>query len=80
MLLLAGALGACVGIALDRFVLPHGAAPPTPAAVAAPQAAPRGDVVATGTFIQPDANNPLSRGAAGSRSRRARSCSATISR
>ncbi len=66
MLLLAGVLGASVGIAFDRFVLPHDAvAPPKPAGVSLPQATPRGDVVATGTFIQPDRNNPLSRGSGG---------------
>ncbi len=65
MLLIAGALGACVGVAFDRFALPHGAAAPTPAAVAVPQAASLGALVATGTFIQPDANNPLSRGSGG---------------
>ncbi len=65
MLLVAGALGACVGIAFDQFVLPHGAGLPTPAATVAPQAASAGTVIASGTFIQPDANNPLQRGSGG---------------
>ncbi len=65
LLVLVAAIGVSAGIGLDRFVLPHGAASPEPAAVAAPQAASPGDTVATGSFIQPDANNPLNHGAGG---------------
>jgi len=68
MLVLAAAVGLCVGIALDRFVLPHGAVAPTPAAITAAPRAPAvaaGDLLATGTFIQPDVNNPLNRGSGG---------------
>ena len=66
MLVLAAAVGISTGIALDRFVLPHGFQPPAPtAAVVAPQAASEAAVVATGSFIQPDANNPLQRGSGG---------------
>ena len=65
LLVLAAAVGLCAGIALDRFVLPHGAALPTPAAAVAPQAGRADTVVASGTFIQPDANNPLQRGSGG---------------
>ena len=67
LLVLAGALGICLGIVVDRLVLPHGAPPSAPAAtVAAPQeAASQDGTRATGTFIQPDANNPLQRGSGG---------------
>lgn len=67
ILVLAVAIGLCAGIALDRFVLPHGTGTPAPAAAAvvAPQAAKAGHVIASGTLIQPDANNPLQRGAGG---------------
>jgi hypothetical protein len=66
MLVLAAAVGIGVGIALDRFVLPHGSQPPAPAAaVVAPQAAGESADNATGTIIQPDANNPLQRGSGG---------------
>ncbi len=66
LLVLAGALGICAGIVLDRLVLPHGDAPTAPvAAVAVPQAASQESARATGTFIQPDANNPLQRGSGG---------------
>ena len=68
LLVLAAAVGLSAGIALDRFVLPHGAQSRAPApvvTVAAPQAAPAGGVLASGTFIQPDANNPLQRGSGG---------------
>lgn len=64
LLVLAGALGICVGIALDRVVLPHRAAS-APAATDVPLAEPPGNAIATGTFIQPDANNPLQRGTGG---------------
>jgi hypothetical protein len=64
---LAAAVGICAGIALDRFVLPHGGAAPAPVPVTAvaPEAAKAGGPVATGTFIQPDANNPLLHGSGG---------------
>ena len=69
MLLLAGAFGACIGIAVDRLALPHGAAAPPPkqavAPVAAQPAAAESIAMATGTFVQPDANNPLQRGTGG---------------
>ncbi len=66
MLVLAAAVGICAGIALDRFVLPHGSQPPaSTAAAVAPQAASQATVIATGTFIQVDANNPLQRGSGG---------------
>ncbi len=67
LLVLAGLIGIGVGVAVDRFALPRGAAqPPPPAAIAtAPQAAAELADVATGTFIQPDANNPLRHGAGG---------------
>ncbi len=67
MLLLAGVLGACLGIALDRLVLAHGAASPAPAAAVAAPAAVPSHPVATGTFVQPDANNPLQHGTGGVR-------------
>ena len=64
MLVLAGVVGACIGVALDRVVLPHGpvSPPPASATLAKPQAAALGGLVASGSFIQPDANNPLHRG------------------
>ena len=66
LLVLAGAFGLCAGIVLDRVVLPHNTAPPAPVeAVAAPQTGAEETVRATGTFIQPDANNPLQRGSGG---------------
>ena len=69
MLLLAGVFGACLGVALDRLVLPHGAAAPAPlpaaATAEAPQAAAPVARVATGSFIQPDINNPLRHGTGG---------------
>ncbi len=67
MLVLAGAIGLLAGVAIDRLVLPHGAAQPAPpaAAAVAPETVPEVSAVATGTFIQPDANNPLRHGAGG---------------
>ena len=67
MLLLAGVFGACLGVAVDRLILPHGAAQPPPpvASVAQPGAAAEVAALATGTFIQPDANNPLRHGTGG---------------
>ncbi len=66
LLVLTGALGLCAGIVLDRLVLPHpGASSPTPAAIAAAPVENAAGVLAAGTFIQPDANNPLQRGSGG---------------
>ena len=64
LVLSAAVLGICAGVAIDRLVLPHGVTPP-PAAVEVPGGISRTDPLATGTFIQPDANNPLYRGAGG---------------
>jgi hypothetical protein len=64
MLLLAAAIGVGAGVAIDRMLLQRDVAPPPPA-VAAPQAAAEILAVASGTFIQPDANNPLYRGTGG---------------
>ena len=67
MLVLAVAIGLCAGIALDRFVLPHGARAAGAGRCHRRGAAggEAGGVIASGTFIQPDANNPLQRGAGG---------------
>ena len=65
IIVLVAAIGISAGIALDRFVLPHRQAPaPAPVAAAAvPEtAAPAAALVASGSFIQPDRNNPLRRG------------------
>lgn len=63
-LVLALAVGLSLGIALDRFVLPHQAVPAAePAAAAASQPQAAATPLATGAFIQPDPNNPLHRGA-----------------
>jgi hypothetical protein len=64
LLVLAAAIGLSAGIALDRFLLPHHAQP-APVATAVPQKAALGALVASGSFIQPDANNPLRRGTGG---------------
>lgn len=65
-LVLAVAVGLSLGIVLDRFVLPHAAAPGAEPAVAAASASAQQATaapLATGSFIQPDPNNPLHRGA-----------------
>lgn len=64
MLLLAAVIGACAGVAIDRVLLQRDVAPP-PATVAATETAAESRAVAAGTFIQPDANNPLYRGSGG---------------
>lgn len=67
ILVLVAAVGISVGIALDRFVLPHRQAPPPAEAAAAVPvaAAPATALVASGAFIQPDRNNPLRHGSGG---------------
>ena len=64
MVLLATVLGVGAGFAIDRLLLSHGVTVP-PVAVAVPGGIAPADPLATGTFIQPDANNPLYRGAGG---------------
>ncbi len=60
--LLGGVLGIGAGIALGWYVLPLAFPPPPPKAETV-RAADHGDLVASGSFIQADPNDPLHKGA-----------------
>ncbi len=60
--ILGGVLGLGAGVAVGWFAFPHGTSQPPPSAVAVHKVD-YGPLVATGTFTQPDPNDPLRRGA-----------------